>query len=436
MQNKLFLAALKVYGAVWTAAQPLLRKNKRLAEGWTERLVGPGWFGPELTSPGNAQADIWLHGASAGECRLVENILRELAAMDDFHPRLLLTACTRQGIDVLRQAAGNAKDALTTTVRYFPLDAPEAMNRAFDQAQPRLIVLLETELWPGLLYCAAQRDIPVLVLNARMTPGSARGYALAPKSFAKHIAPRKVLAVSEQDAARFEKIFGPDSTEIGTMLNIKFDSITAQTATGSLREHLPDMPDSPIVVLGSTRKEEEHAVARTVELLRKKMPRARMVVAPRHMHRTKKQYDRLAGPAVAPILASTLAPNEHIRPGSIVVWDRFGELNELYGLAQAVFVGGSLAPLGGQNILEPMAQGVAPCVGPSLFNFEWTGPEIFSMNLARRVANPEELALVLSESAAHPENREEVRKRFDAYLSGKRGGTRQAIEAMRAFLQP
>lgn len=435
MQNKFFLAALKVYGAAWTAAQPILSKNRRLAEGWEQRLVGPGWFGSGLSGPGNAPADIWLHGASAGECRLVEAILREMQSMNDFHPRMLLTSCTSQGINVLHQAAEAVKDSITTTIRYFPLDNPSAMDRALEQASPRLIVLLETELWPGLLYCAAQRKIPVLVLNARMTPASARGYSLIPKAFAEQIAPRKVLAVSERDAARFAKLFNTDSTEIGTMLNIKFDYATPRVSGETLQEHLPDMPDSPIIVLGSTRKEEERAVARTVELLRKKMPKARIVVAPRHMHRAKKQYNKLASATTAPILASTLAPEERIRPGNIVVWDRFGELTALYGLAHAAFVGGSLAPLGGQNILEPMAQGVAPCVGPSLFNFEWTGPEVFSMNLAYQVSGPEELAHALAENAANPEKRDLVRERFDKYVSEKRGGTRQAIDAMRAFFQ-
>ena len=435
MQNKFCLAALKAYGIAWTAARPVLRKNHRLAEGWDQRLVGPGWFGSDLAGPGNDPADIWIHGASGGECRLVESILRELRGTDGFRPRLLLTACTSQGVDVLRRAVDALEGELSATVRFFPLDSPEILNRALDQARPKLVVLLETELWPGLLFSAAQREIPVLVLNARMTPGSARGYSLAPKAFVELVAPRKVLAVSEQDAARFAKLFDADKTEVGVMSNIKFDHIASGISGDPLREHLPDMPDSPVILLASTRKEEEPAVVRTVELLLKKTPRARVVAAPRHMHRAKKLYNRLAGPTVAPVLASTLAPGEHIRPGAVTVWDRFGELNALYGLAGAVFVGGGLAPLGGQNFLEPMAQGVVPCVGPSLFNFEWTGPEIFSMKLARKVSGPEELAEVLTENAANPENRDDVRKRFDEYIAGKRGGTRQAIEAMRAFLE-
>lgn len=435
MHNKFCLAALKAYSIAWRAAQPILRKNRRLSEGWNERLVGPGWFGADSGAQDNSSACIWIHGASGGECRLVESLLRELQTMPDFRPHLLLTACTRQGVDVLHQAVDSLKEELSVTVRYFPLDSPEIMDRALELVRPRLIVLLETELWPGLLFCAAQRSIPVLVLNARMTPGSARSYSLVPKTFVELIAPRKVLAVSEQDAARFTELFRPEKTDVERMLNIKFDYIAPLTSSAALQEHLPDIPDSPIILLASTRKEEEPAVAGTIELLRKNMPNARVVVAPRHMHRAKPLYKQLASPRVAPVFASTLAPGEHVRPGSTVVWDRFGDLNALYGLAQSVFVGGSLAPLGGQNFLEPMAQGVVPCVGPSLFNFEWTGPEVFSMKLARKVAGPEELAEALVENAANPEKREDVRERFGQYISGKRGGTRRAIEAMRDFLR-
>lgn len=426
--NRLGAFALKAYSGLWRAAMPLLRRNRRLAQGWQERLAQDEWRA--LPASG---VDLWLHGASGGEARLAETLLAEIASFPDFRPTLLLTACTAQGMDILRQAAQKYGEKMVIETRYFPLDEPATMERALEAARPRLIALLETEIWPALLLGASRRGIPVFLLNGRLTPRAARGYALLPASLRRAIAPKKILPVSRDDGRRFREVFA--TAEITPPVpNIKFDRITASAAPPAALAGLEPRADAPVIVFGSMRGREAKALKRALELLKQRLPGARLVVVPRHLHRAAAMRRSLEGPRTAPVLLSRLAEGEPIHPGAIVIWDRFGELPALYAAAQAAFVGGSLAPLGGQNFLEPLAAGLTPCVGPWLDNFAWTGPELFAGGLVHKAMDAEEAAAILARLALSPPSRKEVRRRFQEYLNAKKGGAAACAALLRETL--
>ncbi len=439
-------ALLGLYGLAWRAARPFLRRQRRLADGIGQRLVPPDWTPP---------ADLWIQAASGGEAFLARQLLDELARCAE-PLRILCTSCTRQGLDTLEAArlriAGESPH-LTIFTRFFPFDEPALMRRALDLAAPKLLVLLETELWPGLLAACAETDVPVALINGRMSEKSLRGYGKLGLLW-RRAAPRRVLAVSHADAARFAALFGP--ARVALMPNMKFDGVGepgAETADSGFpfASPFPDiLPDGlPVLLLASVRKEEEDALLPVVAALREKAPQAAIVIAPRHMERVDAWLKKTTGPpppggipkgrasrppAARPAILLR-SSGQAAGPGSIVIWDRFGELRSLYSRADAVFVGGSLAPLGGQNFLEPAVLGHVPVVGPHLKNFAWVGEDFFREGLARRVPDADALAPALLDALARPVPRERGARRTAAYLAPRRGGARAAGDLVRAMLE-
>ncbi len=428
-----YAALAGLYGGAWRLARPFLRRVSRLKDGFDERLAPAGWAEP---------CDLWIQSASAGESYLAAEMLPHLKAplkSPQAGPlRVLLTTCTRQGLDVLSQARQALADnpALSPAVRYFPLDQPGIMERALAMAQPRVIVLLETELWPGLLFAAAKRRIPVVVVNGRMSAKSLSGYRKL-GGFWPHVAPARVAAISEEDARRFDRLFYREDVPVRSsiLLNIKFDR--ALRASSGIAQDTPILP-GPLaeqamrVLFASVREEEEEALAPVLRHIHERKPGVSLLVAPRHMHRVAAWRALLEREGIPPVLRSGLQGPPP--PGAAVLWDAFGELNALYAASHIAFVGGSLAPLGGQNFLEPLAHGSIPLVGPHLKNFAWIGPTLEARGLVRKVADATDLERELfaaieafqADAPAFMQKREETRRLFAAWARERIGGSAQA----------
>ncbi|MDR1243327.1 MAG: 3-deoxy-D-manno-octulosonic acid transferase [Deltaproteobacteria bacterium] len=431
-----------VYALLWKAARPFLRRHKRLADGFAERLVPPGWpFTPEMQARPSfglkSACRIWIQAASGGEAYVCAELLKQLA--QGGNPHVLCTACTLQGLEVLRktQEELNGKN-ITITVNYLPLDDPGLMDRAVEQAfgpagvasGNRVMVLLETEIWPGLLAACRRAGVKTLFINARMTGKSLRAYKLlAP--LLRMAAPQGALATSREDLQRFCRVFdGPAGAEPGwcrgVMPNIKFDRVYNDAQRGA---GCPDMRGNGLpglIALGSVREEEERLLLRIIPQLM----RFPLVIAPRHLHRVAAWAEALRQRGLDFVRRSASADLEELprKPGRIVLWDVFGELDRVYAMADAAFVGGSLAPLGGQNFLEPLACGVSPCIGPYWSNFYWAGRELFDLGLVTRVRNESELGRALLRTAENPRPAPEIKLAFRQYLSPHLGGAKQAAE--------
>jgi len=417
---------LAVYGLAWRAALPALGRNKRLRAGWEQRVLSGG------PPP---RADLWIQAASGGEAYLARELLSRLP---DMLPNMLadklagaenpltvlVTTFTTQGLEVLSQAAQDLAPRLRLLPAYVPFDLPGRMERALAAVSPRAVVLLETELWPGLMAACRRQKVPVLVLNARMTDKSLGGYLRMP-GFWRALFPTRALAVSEADAARFAKLF-PDS-RVGVMQNIKFDRLRLEPSPpkAELAELLP--PGAPFIVLGSVRRQEEEQVLALALSLLERRPETVIGLFPRHMERVE-AWAKLLIRAGRPF--ARRSAGEAVRPGSLILWDAFGELGQAFGLATTCFVGGSLADLGGQNFLEPLAHGVVPVIGPYWSNFAWVGEEIFEAGLARRASGWESVRDALLALTAAPPDREAVRARAQIYADCRRGGAVTACQAV------
>lgn len=469
---------LGAYGGLWRAAAPFLRRHKRLGEGFADRLAPEGW--PFATAEEAAPAlRLWIQAASGGEAWLAHSLLpalaRAFAARHDASSppamRFLCTTFTRQGHEVLEKLA-SASDVPwgsgTILPRYFPLDRPALMRRALRGFGPQAVILLETELWPGLLSAAREAGTPVLVLNGRMTEKSLSAYRLT-ASFWRALAPQTVLAISEADARRFSALFG-SACDIGVMSNIKFDRVaeglkqrlpeTSRASDGSLRAAVGCPEHTLLVVLASVREEEEDMLVPVLAALQgREVDGAPLMLAvsPRHMHRVAAWKEKLGAFGIAFRLRSAGAEQgASVRgaPPPVCLWDTFGELQALYGMADAVFVGGSLAPLGGQNFLEPLEQGVCPLVGPHVENFLWVGEDLFRRGLAVRLSGSDALHDGLLASlrerrallpacdapdeawrSARTRAGQSVRERFAGWLEPYTGGSAQATAAVSGALR-
>lgn len=403
---------LALYNLIWSIALPFIKRHGRAGIAFEQRI---------LANSALPAVDLWIQAASAGEAYLAGLLAAGL------HPRkplrILFTTNTRQGYEILEKRIPSAFSEVhpmtETFIQYLPFDQPRIMARAVAQAGPRVVVLLETELWPAMLYFLHKSGCPVLMINGRLTPKSLLRYRALSSNWSC-LAPDRIEAISTEDARRFRWIF-PNSV-IRVMNNMKFDRITLPHASDG--EHNLDgilSGDAPLVVLGSVRQPEEEQVTGMLTKILARRPDVQIALVPRHMHRLSAWKERLTTHGLAWVYRSriTVPPG----PGTVILWDTFGELMTLYGRAWAVFVGGSLLPLGGQNFLEPLTCGVTPVIGPHWDNFRWLGSELFHQGLVRQVENGAAAAEQLLKDLQAPGDRETVAARAMGFVRNHQGGT-------------
>jgi 3-deoxy-D-manno-octulosonic-acid transferase len=306
------------------------------------------------------------------------------------------------------------------------------MRRVAARVRPRLAVILETEIWPGFLHACKRQGVPVLLANGRMSTKSLGGYLAWPGLF-RALAPDRIMAVSETDGRRFGTLFGRDRVWI--MPNIKFDRMGDASpmprASNPLRELIPAR--APFVVFGSVRKEEEHDAILLAKGLMSKRSGTVLGLFPRHMHHMDLWRKGVEGAGLNWTLRSRLTGPA--APGTVVLWDSFGELVPAYGLATAAFVGGSLAPLGGQNFLEPLTSGVTPVTGPHWKNFAWVGRDILASGLAVEAKDWREALESLIKIIDGPPARKDVAAAAKQYIRDRRGGAEAVSKQVADFLK-
>lgn len=287
---------------------------------------------------------IWIHAVSVGEARAAAPLVKALAGQ---HP-ILVTCTTAAGRETLEQVYGDS-----VLSAYLPYDYPRAVERFLAHFQPRLAILMETEVWPNLLFACRQRNVPVVLANARMSERSAQGYARWPRLTRPAFG--SLSAVCAQSGADAERLRALGAANVEVTGNLKFDAHpdASQVAAGQAwRARL----QRPVVLLASTREGEEKA------LLAERAPAAALtVVVPRHPQR----FDEVAALADSRRTRQPMpASGERIHLG-----DTMGEMPFYYGACDVAVIGGSFAPLGGQNLIEALACGAPVVLGPHMFNF-------------------------------------------------------------------
>jgi 3-deoxy-D-manno-octulosonic-acid transferase len=413
--------ALRLYQGLGYLVMPWLRLSARLRSGYDQRTL--------RTPP--PRADLWIQAASVGEAYLARELVKRLEPVSP--TTVLLTTNTSQGLAILKEIKEEfSAGPLQLRLAYCPFDQPSLMARALTLIQPRLVVLLESELWPGLMAGCKKEGVKLLVINGRMTENSLRHYQRWPAIW-RDLRPSAIMAMSEADSRRFAALFGADIVE--TMANIKFDRIHSQAtkegqADNPLLHIIP--PDEQFVVLGSIRQEEEEAVAKLLAHLCRKNPRLLIALFPRHLHRLDHWQKHLTGRNLTWQLRSQCRVK--VKPGTVILWDTMGELERAYALARAAFVGGSLAPVGGHNFLEPLGCGIRPVIGPHWENFSWIGRGLIAQGLVHEAQNWQGVARYLLEEVQERPDRRQTREALHEFLRHRQGGAQRACQKIKGML--
>jgi 3-deoxy-D-manno-octulosonic-acid transferase len=383
------LYTLLVYLAVPVAFAILLvrgLRDRRYWQGLGER------FGVGRALEGKPPA-IWVHAVSLGEVTAAAPLVRELQRRNPGTP-LVLTCATPTG-----RSRALALFEQGAEVRYLPYDLPGAMRRFLRRIRPRQLIIMETELWPNLFHACALEGVPILLASARLSETSVARYrrcgGLFRDLFRQDVT---VGAQSAPDAARFAAIGAPpDRTRV--VGNLKFDiDIDARVMDQGRGLRTALFGARPVWIAGSTHEGEEEQVLAAHDALRRQLPGALLVLVPRHPQR----FD-----AVAALLTRRgdlymrRSAGEPASPAqSVFLLDTTGELLNFYAAADVAFVGGSLVPIGGHNLLEPAALGVPVLTGPADFNGRQIAALLTDLGAVRRVADAQELAQALSQLLA------------------------------------
>ena len=415
--------AFRLYDLIWRSVLPWLQRNHRLAEGFQQRTLKIGL----------PAANLWIQAASVGEAYLALELIRGLGSVKS--PKILVTSNTSQGVEILRQNLSDQPlktDRIQAQVGYFPFDKPTIMQKAVADIDPKVMVLLETEIWPALLKSLKNSRCKILIVNGRLTEKSLKKYLLW-HSFWKELRPDKILAISPADARRFSRLFG--QAEVEVMSNIKFDRIAAATPQGydknKLKTILP--VNRPFIVLASVRQAEENQIVKIIQNILRTRPETVVGLFPRHMHRIPYWQNMLRQGGIGYTLRSEI--DRPIIVGNVILWDTFGELLPAYRIAESAFVGGSLAPLGGQNFLEALVSGVIPIIGPWWENFAWVGRGIVESGLLRVAGDWKQVAELLAKDLASPSVREDVIDAALQFIKSRRGGTDKACRRIITCLE-
>ncbi len=383
---------------------------------------------PTRLVTGAARPAIWIHAVSVGEVLAISGLAEELAKRFPQH-RIVISTTTDTGQKLAQSRFGGEN------VFYFPLDFGFAIRPYLRLLRPELIVIAETEFWPNFLRIAHASGARIAVVNARISDRSRPGYRRFRWLLAGVL--RQVdlfLTQTAEDARRLEEI-GANAEKVQVTGNLKFDVPAPPTAAvvASLRAALQRGDTSPVIVCGSTVDGEEPLLLQAFRNVLASYPRAALILAPRHPERFGEVAELLDTLGIR-FWRRSLWSGDPITSGVLLI-DTIGELAALYALADVAFVGGSLVPRGGHNIIEPALHGVPIVVGNHTENFrDIVG--LFQSRNAVRVVGPAELPLVLMELISNPAEREELGRRGAETLRAQMGATQKTVQALEKLLAP
>lgn len=379
---------------------------------------------------------IWLHAVSVGETRAAQPLVARLLERYPDH-QLLMTHMTPTGRHTSEQLFGDRLQRC-----YLPYDYPWAVRRFLAHFAPRLGIILETELWPNLISACRARGLPLLLVNARMSERSARRYARLPRltrevltSFAA------VAAQTEGDAQRLRRLGAGDVQVFG---NMKFDLLPPAPQIDAGRALRRMIGERAVVLFASTRESEEALIIDALCQRLRSTPDSRstngadlltgalLIVVPRHPQRFA-EVARLI--EARGLTLQRRSDHDAIAPQTqVLLGDTMGEMYAYYAASDLAFIGGSLLPLGGQNLIEACAVGVAVLIGPHTFNFAEATEQALAAGAARRVSDAQQLMKAAAELLRDAEARLRMGRAGEEFAARHRGATGKTMECVARHL--
>ena len=418
----------------------------------SERL---GFSFPALEKlPAERPGAIWLHAVSVGEVLAGVTLAKRLKA--EFPGRALVVSTTT----ITGQALAKERMPFADAVIYFPLDWNFCVRRALAAVNPALVIVLETEIWPNFLRVASRRNVPVLFLSGRISDRSFARSQSWLMVFGFYLRPLFKDALgraagfwmqSEKDAARVKALGAPaEKVRVGGNLKYDLELPKSTPLADWLEREIRRGERRPVIVAGSVVATEEPLALIAFGVVQGEFRRALLIMAPRKPERfdaaaqfiedSHQKFIRRSSLTVTPP-AGQLGNSPAVDPVdgigadvSVVLLDSIGELASLYRLADGVFVGGSLVPSGGHNILEPAAFGKVPVFGESMENFAEIAERFVTAEAALRVASPEDAGVSWIELLRDPARNHKMGDTARRLVEESRGATERAMAAIRAAL--
>jgi 3-deoxy-D-manno-octulosonic-acid transferase len=386
-------------------------RNRAYWEGLGERFG----FGPTADSP-----SLWVHAVSLGEVTAAAPLVRALRARYPQIP-LVLTTATPTG-----RARARALFGTPVTVRFLPYDTPGSVRRFLARARPRMGIVMETELWPNLFRQCLRQGIPVMLASARLSSKSVARYRRFSRVFGDVVAHALVAAQTPEDAERFLAI-GSNRAKTRVVGSVKFDiDPNPAAAEQGLELRAFHWGSRPVWIAGSTHAGEEDQVLDAHAELIADRPDALLLLVPRHPERFQVVADLIGRRGFR--FERRSSGNAVRADSQVLLVDTVGELTTLYAAVDVAFVGGSLVPVGGHNLLEPAAAGVPVLTGPYQSNAREIARLLLLEGAALQVDDAKQLAQVLKQLFADPRRRERVGATGRQIIESNRGSVARLME--------
>lgn len=404
------------------------RKGRAQTRGhWAERFGNIPFREPR---PGA----IWIHAVSLGETLAVAGLVKDIQRTFPQRP-IYLSHVTPAGREAGEKRLPDIRGRF-----YAPLDWRWSVRKAMERIRPALLLIVETELWPNLFRCAQEAGAHVLLVNARLSRQSLRGYRWVRPFMRRVLADvDRVCAQTEDDAQRFRQI-GACADRVKVMGNLKFDAQPPQIGglARALKAAIQNLQSTPVFVAASTMPGEEPQVLEAWDRFQGRHPRALLILAPRHPARFEQVSQELARQQRRFVRRTTLALQESslqaaIAANNVLLLDTIGELAGVFEVADIVFMGGSLVATGGHNLLEPAYWSKAIVFGPHMENFRDIARLFLEAGAAMQVSDAEELART-ADLMMNPETRERLGARARQVLEQHSGATARTLAEVRKLL--
>ena len=399
--------------------------------GFVERIKQSfGFFPKGALDPVAKKNCIWVHAASVGEIVATSPLIKEFRREFPKSP-ILVSVVTTSGYEMANRII---KDA--DSIIYFPLDLPFVSAHVFKKIFPRVFLNVETELWPNFLKAARENRVPVMMVNGRISEKSVKRYKYMFSILSDMIGTVKLFAMaSPVDAGYVKQLGAPENLVIVTG-NTKFDQTYTDVTDAQRAKILSDMgltDAQEIFLAGSTHRGEENFVLKAFKAIRENHPKARLVIAPRELLRTR-EVVALCKAAGFTVGTRTELQKRPPAGEDIIILDTIGELGQVYSIGNVIYVGGSLVPHGGHNILEPAAHGKAIVVGHHMENFKDLHALFKGRNACVTVNDADELAAQVKKLFDEPNERQRLEQETISIVHENRGASRKSARLLREML--
>ncbi|MGD9014663.1 MAG: 3-deoxy-D-manno-octulosonic acid transferase [Candidatus Omnitrophota bacterium] len=415
---------------------PYFLLRKKVHQGFTQRL---GFLPTAL----RLDRPVWIHAVSVGEAKVAGILAKQLRQAYP-QKRFIFSTITTTGNRIVHSFK-QPKDFLF----YLPLDLSFITRMVITKLKPCVCIIVETEIWPNLIYQLSKMHVPTILVNARISDRSFLGYRVI-KPLIKPLLNRLQLfcVQSLQDARRLS-VLGVASDKLKITGNMKYDIIDFKRNDADYRLRLGLNKTDQLFVVGSTHPGEEEIILEVYKRLINEFPRLRLLIAPRHPERRPQIESLIEKLGFRVIRVSELsipvAKNKDMPPGSapavnscakpVFLLDTIGELLSFYAIADIVFVGGSLINKGGHNILEPAYLSRPILFGPHMFNFRAMSDLFLSRQAARMVDGGEELCQTVRSLLNNPSELEAIGSRARQLVLENQGATKRNVELIKTFLK-